>query len=123
MQEPLTPERVYEALLAYAQEELDWADFSEFTNSIDLKPGQEFDIPGLGRAILVDFHDYDQRKSYDGWSEDVWQIWEVDGVLFRIKGSHTSYEGTSWDATMTVVVPKNKTIIEYVDGNMRDYFS
>jgi len=115
MNEPISANDVREALLSFAEEEFGWDSFSEYTNYYDHKPGTTFDVPGLGTVTLVDFHDYDQDKSYDGWEEGVWQVWAVNGVLYRIKGTHTSYTGTEWEDEMTLVRPKQKVIIEYED--------
>jgi hypothetical protein len=120
------PEVIKDALLLYAEEELDWGDFSEFTNSYSVKPGDAWEIPLNGELTtftLVDFHDYNPSKNYDGWAEHIWQVWEVNGVLYRITGHHTSYTGTTWADNMTIVVPKLKTITIYEDSNGLPYIS
>lgn len=75
--------------------------------------GKVFDVPGLGPVTIADYHDYDINKSYDGWSEEVWIVFNVQGTLYRIKGSHTSYTGTDWEDKMTIVKPAEKTITVY----------
>lgn len=104
------------ALLRYAEEELDWGSFSEFTNRTTDVAGSTWEIPGLGTCTLVAYHDYDYDKNYDGWAEEIWQVWEVQGTLYKVEGSHTSYTGTEWENTMTVVVPKTKTVTYYEEN-------
>lgn len=120
------PEVIRDALLSFAEEEFEWRTFSEYTNSYSVRPGDKWQIPLHGvpaTFTLVAFHDYDQNKSYDGWAEEIWQVWEVNGVLYRIVGHHTSYIGTEWADDMTIVVPKLKTIVEYEDSNGLPYIS
>lgn len=113
MNEPLSPARVAEALLLFAGEELEWEDFGEYINWIPSSVGRSWDVPDLGTVTIVDYHSYDQDKSYDGWSEQLWVVFDINGTLYKASGTYTSYSGSEWSDTLTIVRPVEKTYIDY----------
>jgi hypothetical protein len=117
------PEVIKDALLLYAEEELDYPFWNAFLPSNDVEENYSFDIDGLGEVRVIASKDYDSHKTYDNWYEDLWIVFDVKGVLYRIKGTYTSYAGSEWEDNMTVVVPKLKTVIEYEDSNGLPYIS
>lgn len=114
--EELDTEYVTLMLLNYAEATWDWYSFSEYMNSFDDRRGKCYDVPGLGSVEIVDYHDYDVDKNYDGWSESIWIVFRVRGVLYRAKGEHSSYESSVWEDEVTRVVPKIKHVVEYEDA-------
>jgi hypothetical protein len=100
------------ALLQYAEEMDGWASFGAYTNYYDSK-GKVYEVPGLGSVVIIDFNDYDSDKSYDGWSEKLWIVFDIQGTLYRAKGTYTSYVGSDWEDELEIVEPKEKTIIVY----------
>jgi len=110
----IDPALVYAALLQYAEDQWDWGSWTEWSNA---KPGSKFEVPGLGEVTVVALHDYDSSKNYDSWSEEIWIVFAVGDTLYRVQGLHTSYEGSSWENRMTVVVPKLKQITVYEESN------
>jgi hypothetical protein len=112
----LSAELVRAALLLYAEEELEWGSFSEFINYTGDSNGKTFDVPGLGEVRIVDYNSYDSYKNYDGWTEELWIVFEVQGTLYKITGTHTSYTGSEWSNKMTIVVPKTKTVTYFEES-------
>lgn len=108
-----TPEQVADALLSYAEEELDWGSYGEYINSISPVDGKQFDVPGLGIVTIVAYHGYDSDKNYDSWYEQMYIVFEIMGKLYRATGTYTSYAGSEWDEELKLVIPKEKTVIEY----------
>lgn len=100
------------ALLHYAEEVEGWGSFGYYTNFYNPK-GKTYEIPGLGAVTVVDSHDIDSDKNYDGWSEELWVVFDVQGTLYKAEGTYTSYVGSNWYNELKVVVPKEKTIIVY----------
>jgi hypothetical protein len=121
MVELIDPAKVSEALLSFAEEEFDYPSLGEFTNSTGDVTGKYFDVPGLGIVTIVNYQDYDIHKNYDGWTENLWTIFEIKGVLYKATGTHTSWTGSEWSDEVKIVVPKNKTIVEYVESNGYEY--
>lgn len=113
MKEPLDVTLIQEALLSYADEELEWASYGEFINSIYNAKGTALDIPGLGPVTIVDYHDYDSAKNYDGWTEHMFIIFQVGLGLYKAVGTYTSYTGSDWKEELIPVKPVPKTVIEY----------
>lgn len=107
--------QIKRALLSYAEEHLEWGDFGEYMNSTLDQRGKVYQIPGLGDVKIVDYHDYDVYKNYDGWHEDIWIVFEVQGKLYRACGTHSSYEMSTWEDELTLVEPKTKTVTYYED--------
>lgn len=102
------PADVRDAILAYCENNY-YEGFGAFSN-YDYKPGHEFDVPGLGSVRIVDYKDYDDKKNYSGWSEDLHVVFDVAGTLYMAKGSYMSYTGSTWENELAVVVPKEKTV-------------
>lgn len=109
----LSAELVRAALLLYAEEELEWGSFSEFINYTGDSNGKTFDVPGLGEVKIVDYNSYDSFKNYDGWSEELWIVFEVQGKFYKATGTHTSYTGSEWDKELKEVSPSQKAITIY----------
>ncbi len=109
------------ALLQYADEIDGWPSFSAFTNYRDMKEGKTFEVPGLGEVKVVAFNDYDYNKSYDGWSEDIWIVFEVQGYLYKATGTHTSYTGSEWEDELQLVKPTYRQVIDYVPAQEIEY--
>lgn len=101
---------VYAALLQYAEDELEWGSFSEYTNNYSNQRGTVYDIPGLGEVTVVDYHDYNHEASYAEHSENIWIVFDVQGTLYRAKGTYTSYVGSEWAEELEIVEPKDKVI-------------
>jgi hypothetical protein len=104
---------VYAALLQYAEDELDWGNFSQFMNNRNDQRGETYEIAGLGTVTIVDYHDYNYDASYADHSEDIWIVFDVQGNLYRAKGTHTSYVGSEWEPKLEIVEPKEKVITVY----------
>lgn len=111
----LPTELIRAALLRYAEEELDWGNYGSYINYRDSK-GRVYDVPGLGTVKIVDCQDYDQDKSYDGWHEDIWVVFDIGGTLYRADGTYTSYAGSEWKPELRVVVPKQKMVTYYEEA-------
>ena len=111
----LEPQLVRAALLQYAEDQLDeWRSFGAYTNYYNSQ-GKVYDVPGLGPVTIVAYHTYDSDKNYAGWSEELWIVFEVQGTLYRAKGTYTSYVGDEWEDELTVVKPVEKTIVVFED--------
>jgi len=106
------PALIKAALLQYAEEVDGWGSFGFYQNYYSFI-GKEYNIPGLGLVRVVDGHTYDQDKNYDGWSEDLWIVFLIGGLLYKATGKYTSYIGSEWDDGLKIVVPQEKTIIVY----------
>ena len=117
----LEPSVVAAALLAFAEEEFEYRSFSGYVNDMRDVTGTKFNVPELGEITIVAYHDYDVHKSYNGWSEKLWIVFEVQGVLYRAEGTHTSWTGSEWLDTVQIVVPKNRTVVEYKESNGHEY--
>lgn len=113
MQE-LPLELIRTALLQYAEEELDWGSYGSYINYYD-SINRQYDVPGLGTVTIVDCHSYDSDKNYDGWSEDIWVVFDIQGKLYRATGTYTSYSGDDWDDNLKLVKPVEKTITVFED--------
>jgi hypothetical protein len=111
--EPLSPAKVAEALLSYAEEEFGWASYGEYINYYGDSKGKSWDIPNLGEVITVDYHSYDSDKSYDGWTEEMWIVFSVSGHLYKAEGTYTSYIGSDWEDELKLVKPKQKVIVVF----------
>lgn len=109
----LDPDFVRSALLNYAEVEWDYRSFSSYINEFGDLRGKTFEIPELGKVTIVDYHDYDVNKNYDGWSEDIWVVFQIHGVLYKAFGKHSSYEGSVWEHEMKLVAPKIRHVIDY----------
>lgn len=114
MNELLSPAKVAEALLSFAEEELDYGSFGEYINYYNAN-SMSWEIPELGTVTVVDHYNYDSDKNYDSWSEKVWIVFLIQGTLYRATGEHTSYTGTEWDEELKIVKPVEKTIIVFED--------
>jgi len=110
----IEPALVYAALLQFAEDNWDWGSWYEWTH---VSVGTSYEVPGLGEVTVVDSHNYDRSKNYDSWSEDIWIVFAVGDTLYKVKGLHTSYEGSTWDRHMVIVVPKLKQITVYEEPN------
>ncbi len=106
---------IRKALLSYAEEHFGWGDLSEYMNYHSTQQGKMYQVPGLGDVKIVDYHNYDVHKNYDGWHEDIWIVFEIQGKLYRACGTHSSYAMSTWEDEMTVVEPKTKTVTYYED--------
>jgi len=105
------------ALLRFAEDNLDeGSSYGAFLNSYSDLRGTVHEIPELGPVTIVDYHEYDSDKNYDGWSEKLYIIFDLCGILYRATGTYTSYVGSEWNDTLTIVEPRNKTVIEYVEA-------
>lgn len=113
-------ELIRAALLRYAEEELDWGVYGSYINYYDAM-SKVYEVPGLGPVKIVDCHGIDSDKNYDGWSEDIWIVFEIQDKLYKATGTHTSYTGSEWQRDLKLVKPQNKTVIEYVEANEFDY--
>lgn len=100
------------ALLHYAEQVDGWGSFGFYTNYYSFI-GKTYDIAGLGEVKVVAGETYDSDKNYDGWHEDLWVVFDIQGILYKATGTYTSYEGSEWNDELTVVIPKEKTVIEY----------
>lgn len=110
MNEPLSPAKVAEALLSYAEEEFDWASYGEYLNYYHSSKGHPWNVPELGEVTIVDYHDYDSDKSYDSWTENMWIIFNVQGNLYKAEGTYTSYVGSDWEDALKLVKPQHKVV-------------
>jgi hypothetical protein len=113
MNEPLTAEKVSKALLSFAEEELEWGSYGEFINYRGDARGETWEVPELGTVTIVDYHDYDTNKNYDSWVEQMWIIFEVQGTLYKAKGTYMSFAGSEWEDEVTIVKPKAVEVIVY----------
>jgi hypothetical protein len=109
---PFTPSQVKDALLSFAEEEFDWDSFGCYLDYSQ----DTFDVPGLGQVAIKDYSTYDSNKNYDGWSEDLWVIFDIQGTLYRATGSYTSYIGSEWNNELTIVVPKQKVVTYFEEA-------
>lgn len=105
--------QIRKALLSYAEKHLEWGSFGEYMNWRGERRGSIYNIPGLGEVRIVDYHDYDSNKNYDGWSEDIWIVFEIHDKLYKATGQHSSYEGSLWEEELKVVVPKQRMVTYY----------
>ena len=112
----IAPELVKAALLHYAEEVDGWGSFSAYLNYYDAV-GQEWQIPGLGTVEVIAAHNYDSDKNYSGWSEDIWVVFDVQGMLYKATGTYTSYTGGGWDDELKIVRPAIKQITVYEEVN------
>jgi hypothetical protein len=108
----LPVELIRAALLRYAEEELDWAEYGSFINYSDAQ-NRYYDVPGLGIVKIADYNDYDSDKNYDGWEEQLFVVFDIGGTLYKATGTYTSHVGSEWNEELKVVVPKEKTIVVY----------
>jgi hypothetical protein len=104
------------ALLQYAEEVDGWSSFGAYTNNYN-PVGKTYEVPGLGEVKIVDASDYDSNKNYDGWYEDLWVVFDIQGTLYKATGTYTSYVGSDWEDELKVVVPKEKTILVYEEDD------
>ena len=103
---------VAEQLLEYADNEWEWGSFAAYE---EVEVNAPFKVPGLGDVKVIHRNGVDYDKSYDGWSEQLAIIFEIDGTLYKAKGTYTSYIGSEWDSHVTVVQPVQKTITVFED--------
>jgi hypothetical protein len=117
--EPST-KQISKALLSYAEKAFEWDSFSEYVNNYANQRGQVYDVPGLGPVKIVDYYNYDSNKNYDGWYEDIWIVFEIQGKLYKASGKHSSYEMSVWEDEVKLVVPKQKTITVFEEEDKND---
>ena len=107
--------QIGKALLAYAEEHMEWDSYGQYINYYGDQRGIVYDIPGIGEVKIVDYHNYDVNKNYDGWYEDIWIVFDVGGKLYKAKGIHSSYEMSEWAEELKLVEPKQKLVTFYED--------
>lgn len=58
-----------------------------------------------------------QRRGGEGQGEEYWMVFKITSgpieVFIRWEGCYNSWEGTEWDTDPKVVLPHERTIIEY----------
>lgn len=94
--------------------EIDWltkhvtGDFSLFER---FRQNIEFVVDGIGKCKILDAdlnHDFEYAKN------DVWMVFELNGSLFKIEGTKSSYGTSSWNRNMYPVRKKEKVTYDYV---------
>jgi hypothetical protein len=109
----IDPAVVAEKLLEYAEDKWEWGTFAAFEE--EFRGDETFFVPGLGEVKVIHTTGIDYNKNYDGWSEQLSVVFEIDGTLYKASGTYTSFVGSEWDSHVTVVKPVEKTITIYED--------
>jgi hypothetical protein len=75
----------------------------------DFRKDTEFIVHGLGRVKLVD---YNLNSNFENENNPVWMVFDIEGTLYKVTGSKSSYGNSDWYGDFTQV--EKKEIVEYV---------